>query len=83
VQKVGPDTDSAALDHQITTDVESAFLLDSITRDSNIAVTTTHGVVALTGNLPDQSAVDHVTEAVGRIKDVKSVDNSALIVTQL
>jgi len=40
-------------------------------------------VVALTGNLPDQSAVDHVTEAVGRIKDVKSVDNSALIVTQL
>jgi hyperosmotically inducible protein len=71
------------LDHQITTDVKSEILLDSVSKDSNIAVTTTHGVVALTGSLPDQSAVDHVTDAVGRIKDVKSVDASALIVTQL
>jgi hyperosmotically inducible protein len=57
--------------------------LDSITKDSDIAVTTTHGVVALTGSLPDQGAVDHVAAAVARVKDVRSVDTSALTVTSL
>jgi hyperosmotically inducible protein len=83
VQKADTDTDLAASDHQITTDVKSAISLDTVTKGSEIGVSTSHGVVALTGSLPDQGMVDHLADAVGRVKDVKGVDTSALIVTSL
>lgn len=38
----------------------------------------THGALALTGRLPSQDA-DHVKDVAGRVKDVKSVDASAMI----
>jgi hyperosmotically inducible protein len=77
------DTGDAAADHQITADVKSAISQDSVTKDSDIAVSTSHGVVALKGSVPDQNIIDHVADAVGKVKDVKSVDTSALVVTSL
>lgn len=82
-QKVGTSTELAASDSQITTDVKSELAGDSLSKDVNIGVTTTHGVVALTGTLASQSAIDHVKDVAGKAKDVKSVDGSALILASL
>jgi hyperosmotically inducible periplasmic protein len=82
-QTTAENTDYAASDHQITADVKSEIALDSATKDSDLAVSTSHGVVFLKGSLPDQNAVAHVVDVVGRVKDVKSVDTSALTVTNL
>lgn len=82
-QNVGTSTDSAAADTQITSDVKSEIASDSLTKDVKIGVTTTHGVVALTGKLASQDAIDHVKDVAGKVKDVKSVDASALILASL
>jgi hyperosmotically inducible protein len=77
--KVPTSTDFAASDSQITTDVKSAIARDSLSNDANIEVTTTQGVVVLTGSLANQDAIDQVKDVAGKVKDVKSVDASALI----
>jgi len=82
-QKVGTSTELAASDSQITTDVRFEIAGDSLAKDVNIGVTTTHGVVVLTGSLPSQDAIDHVKDLAGKVKDVKSVDTSALILASL
>jgi hypothetical protein len=82
-QKVGTNLELAASDSQITTDVKSELASDSLSKDANIGVTTTRGVVALTGTLVSQSAIDHVKDVAGKAKDVKSVDASALILASL
>jgi hyperosmotically inducible protein len=82
-QSAGMSTDFAAADSQITTDVKSQIAGDTLTKDVTIGVTTTHGVVALTGSLASQNAIDHVKDVVGKVKDVKSVDGSALILASL
>jgi hyperosmotically inducible protein len=82
-QKVGTSTELAASDSQITTDVKSELASDNLSKEVNIGVTTTHGVVALTGTLASQNAIDHVKDVAGKVKDVKSVDTSALILASL
>jgi hypothetical protein len=77
-QKVATITEVTASDSQITADVKSEIAGDSLSKDANIGVTTTHGIVALTGNLASQVAIDHVKDVAQRVKDVKSVDPSAL-----
>jgi hyperosmotically inducible protein len=81
--RTGAGVQLAASDNQITTDVKSQIAGDSLSKDANIAVTTSQGVVALTGSLPSQDAIDHVKDVAGRVKDVKSVDTSALLVASL
>jgi hyperosmotically inducible periplasmic protein len=82
-QKVGTSTEFVVSDSQITTDVKSEIAGDSLSKDLEIGVTTTHGVVALTGSLASQGAIDHVKDVAGKVKDVKSVDASALILASL
>jgi hyperosmotically inducible protein len=82
-QNVGTSTQLAASDGQITTDVKSQLAGDSLSKGVNIGVTTTHGVVALTGTLASQNAIDHVKDVAGKVKDVKSVDTSALVLARL
>ena len=85
--KVDPSAPVAAAvittDSQITSEVKSAFAVDSVVKDVTIGVSTTNGVVALTGSLASQDAVEHVKIVVASVKDVKSVDTSALIVRNL
>ena len=85
--KVDPSAPVAAAvittDSQITSEVKSAFAVDSVVKDVPIGVSTTNGVVALTGSLASQDAVEHVKIVVASVKDVKSVDTSALIVRNL
>ena len=63
--------------------MKSQIAGDGLSNDTNIGVTTTEGVVALTGNLASQDAIDHVKDVVGKVKDVKSVDTSALVLASL
>jgi BON domain-containing protein len=76
-------TQGVASDNQITTDVKSQIAGDILGTNVNIGVTTSHGVVALTGSLPSQDAIDHVKDVAGRVKDVKGVDTSAMRVASL
>jgi hyperosmotically inducible protein len=73
----------AASDSQITTDVKSEMSVDAVGKDVKIGVITTDGVVALTGSLATQDAIDHVRDVVAKVKDVRSVDTSALILANL
>src|SRR5450631_1449329 len=68
----------AALDGVITTEVKSQLAADSIGKDVDIGVTTTHGVVVLTGTVLTQDAIDHARGVAEKVKDVKSVDTSAM-----
>jgi BON domain len=82
-QRMGTSTEPAASDSQITTDVKSQLAGDSLSKDVNIGVSTTDGVVTLTGTLANQTTIDHVKDVAGRVKDVKSVDTSALVLASL
>ena len=70
----------AALDVVITTEVKSRLAADSIGKDVDIGVTTTHGIVVLTGTVLTQDAIDHARGVAEKVKDVKSVDTSAMMI---
>jgi hyperosmotically inducible protein len=71
----------AGSDSRITTELKSQFAADSISKDVDIGVTTTQGMVVLTGTLVTQDAIDHVKNVAEKVKDVKSVDTSAMKIT--
>ena len=73
----------AASDSQITTDVKTAIAGDVAVKDYTIGVSTTDGVVALTGSVASQGDIDQVKDVAGKVKDVKRVDTSALILASL
>jgi hyperosmotically inducible protein len=74
---VGP----AASDIQITAAVKSEIAADGSSEDANVGVITTSGVVALTGSLATQEAIEHLKGIAEKVQDVKSVDTSALKIT--
>jgi len=69
-----------ASDSQITAYVRSEIA--TAAPNSNINVTTTNGVVALTGSVSSQDAVDQARRAAQRVPGVKQVDDSALMVAK-
>jgi hyperosmotically inducible protein len=80
-QEGATSNEPAGSDNRITTEVKSQFAADSISKDVDIGVTTTQGVVVLTGTLVTQDAIDHVRNVAEQVKDVKSVDTSAMKIT--
>jgi hyperosmotically inducible periplasmic protein len=70
----------AALDGVITTEVKSQLAADTIGKDVDIGVTTTHGIVVLTGTVLTLDAIDHARGVAEKVKDVKSVDTSAMMI---
>jgi hyperosmotically inducible protein len=80
-QESATGNEPAGSDSQITTELKSQFAADSISKDVDIGVTTTQGVVVLTGTLVTQDAIDHVKNVAEKVKDVKSVDTSAMKIT--
>ncbi len=72
-----------ASDSKITTDVKSAIASEGLASDSSIAVSTIDGVVALSGSVRSQSAIDQVKDVAAKVKDVKGVDTSGLILASL
>jgi hyperosmotically inducible periplasmic protein len=76
-----PAVDVANADTKITTEVKSRLAADSVTKDADLSVNTTQGVVVVTGTVATQDAVDHVKLVAQNVPDVKSVDTSALKVS--
>ena len=78
VDKAAAKTKRVASDSWITTKVKSEIMADSVSKGFDVSVTTTHGVVVLTGTLASQDAIDHVKNLTEKVKGVKSVDTSSL-----
>ena len=66
-------------DSWITTKVKSEILADSVTKGFDVSVKTTHGVVVLKGQLPNEDAIDHVKDIAQKVDGVKSVDVTGLV----
>ena len=77
----GAPVDAAAPDSSITAAVKSQLAADSAIQGYEVGVTTTLGVVALSGTVATQAAIDHVRDVAASVKDVKSVDTSGMKVT--
>ncbi len=67
-------------DSWITTKVKSELLANSIGDGTSVKVTTTHGVVVLTGMLDSRDAVNDAKRIAGDVQGVKRVDSSRLSV---
>jgi hyperosmotically inducible protein len=70
----------AVSDSWITTKVKSEILANSVSKAFKVRVTTKQGAVTLAGKLPNQDAIDLVKMIAEKVKGVKSVDTSALVV---
>ena len=76
--KAAKKTGKYASDSWITTKVKSGLLADSVTKGLDIGVNTSNGVVALSGTVASQDALDHAEDLAKKVKGVKSVDSSGL-----
>jgi hyperosmotically inducible protein len=62
-------------DAAITAKVKAAFIADSPALSQNISITTTHGVVTLSGAVANSASRDRAAELALSIEGVKHVDN--------
>ncbi len=63
-------------DAAITAKIKAEILADPLLKVSQIEVTTTNGVVKLSGTVDSQESIDRAMEIARSLKDVKSVDNA-------
>lgn len=73
-------TELAVTDSWITAKVKAEILANSVFKAFKVGVTTKDGFVTLTGTLPNQDAIDLVKMIAEKVKGVKSVDASALVI---
>ena len=62
-------------DSAITAKIKAEILGDPLLKVSQINVTTTNGVVKLSGKVDSQQSIDRAMEIARSVKDVKSVEN--------
>ena len=67
-------------DSAITAKVKSAILADPLLKVFQVHVTTTDGVVMLSGEVDSQQSIERCKEIARGTKDVKSVDSTLLVV---
>jgi len=70
----------AMSDSWITTKVKSEIFANSVSKAFKVGVKTKHGAVTLKGKLPNQDAIDLVKLIAEKVKGVKSVDVSGLVI---
>ena len=63
-------------DSAITAKIKAEILSDPLLKVSQISVTTTNGVVRLSGTVDSQQSIDRAMEIARSVKNVKSVENS-------
>ena len=71
-------TERVGSDSWITTKVKSEIMADSVSKGFKVSVKTVHGVVMLSGVLPNDDAVAHVKDLAQKVEGVKSVEASQL-----
>ena len=62
-------------DSAITAKIKAEILSDPLLKVSQISVSTTNGVVKLSGTVDSQQSIDRAMEIARSVKDVKSVEN--------
>jgi hyperosmotically inducible periplasmic protein len=76
--EAAPAANAGDSDNRITSDVKTQVA--AAAPNSNVNVTTTNGVVALAGSVPNQDAANQAKQAAMRVEGVKTVDTSGLLV---
>jgi hyperosmotically inducible periplasmic protein len=75
VEKAGEYLDDAA----ITAKIKGDILSDPLLKVLQINVTTTNGIVTLSGVVDSKQSIDRAVEIARRVKEVKSVENSLVV----
>jgi hyperosmotically inducible periplasmic protein len=75
VEKAGDYLDDAA----ITAKIKGDILSDPLLKVLQINVTTTNGIVTLSGVVDSKESIDRAVEIARRVKEVKSVENSLVV----
>jgi hyperosmotically inducible periplasmic protein len=75
VEKAGVYLDDAA----ITAKIKGDILSDPSLKVLQINVTTTNGIVTLSGVVDSKESIDRAVEIARRVKEVKSVENSLVV----
>lgn len=78
--KAASSAERVVTDSWITTKVKSEILANSVSKAFKVSVKTKSGAVVLTGKLPSQDAIDLVKMIAEKVKGVKSVDVSGLVI---
>jgi hyperosmotically inducible protein len=78
--KAASDVERVMSDSWITTKVKSEILANSVSKAFKVSVKTKRRAVTLTGKLPSQDAIDLVKMIAEKVKNVKSVDVTGLVV---
>ncbi|HEY8908240.1 MAG TPA: BON domain-containing protein [Rhodoferax sp.] len=78
--KTASQAERVVSDSWITTKVKSEILANSVSKAFKVSVKTKKGAVSLTGKLPNQDAIDLVKMIAEKVKGVKSVDVSGLVI---
>lgn len=73
-------TERVMSDSWITTKVKSEILANNLSKAYKLSVKTKYGMVSLKGTLPSQDAVNQVKMTAEKVKGVKSVDVSGLMI---
>ena len=66
-------------DSAITAKIKAEILSDPLLKVSQISVTTTNGVVKLSGVVDSQQSIDRAVEIVRSNRNVKSVENNLVV----
>ncbi|MGH8488718.1 MAG: BON domain-containing protein [Gammaproteobacteria bacterium] len=75
VEKAGEYLDDAA----ITAKIKGDILSDPLLKVLEINVTTTNGIVTLSGVVDSKQSIDRAVEIARRVKEVKSVENTLVV----
>jgi len=78
--KAASSAERVVSDSWITTKVKSEILANSVSKAFKVSVKTKRGAVTLKGKLPSQDAIDLVKMIAEKVKGVKSVDVSGLVI---
>jgi len=78
--KAASNAERVVTDSWITTKVKSEILANSVSKAFKVSVKTKHGAVSLKGKLPSQDAIDQVKMIAEKVKGVKSVDVSGIVI---
>lgn len=78
--KAASNAERVVSDSWITTKVKSEIMANSVLKAFKVSVKTKSGVVSLKGKLPNQDAIDLVKMISEKVKGVKSVDVSGLVI---
>jgi hyperosmotically inducible protein len=74
-KKAGESIDDAA----ITTKIKAEIAMDPVLKVSQISVTTTNGVVRLSGVVDSRQSMDKALEITRNVKNVKSTENNLVV----